>query len=60
LGGLNDGLFKAAYHVGIALEVNIPATTPTDSGKNNDTIILIMLGLFIINTKSKTLDFIFI
>ena len=29
LGGLNPGFAKLAYHVGMACEVNTPATTPT-------------------------------
>ena len=37
--------------------MNIPDTMPTDRGKNNDTISLIMLGLLIIYTTSKTLNF---
>ena len=51
LGGLKEGLFNDAYHVGTACEVNIPAIAPTDRGNNNDTASLIMFDLLILNTS---------
>jgi len=49
LGGLNDGLFKVAYHSGIDLAVNIPAIAPRAKGNIKETISLKICDLLMSN-----------
>lgn len=44
-GGLNEGLFKVAYHSGTDCAVNIPAILPRPKGTIMDTISFIICNL---------------
>jgi hypothetical protein len=46
-GGLNEGLFRDAYHSGTACAVKIPAIDPTARGNSNDKVNLIIFDLVI-------------